>query len=727
MMIKLQGKYNEAIVYTDNVESSAMSQIIELCNQEFVKESKIRIMPDCLTEDTEVLTDMGFKLIKELNPTALIANVDSNSFNISFSRPKNIIIRNLRDGEKVYSYKNEALNIEIKSTENHRNAYISKMGEITKNLPENIAIKDLLWCGNKTNSFLDMSDDVLKLICWIIGDGSIKTTKNPKSINYRIVFGLKKERKIKDILFLLDKCNLEYSVSKTDKQTTIMIDTKSSKPLLEILKYKKEFPMEWISKLSADQIKLILEEYVKIDGDYEAYISNKGMRINSNNVNTINFMTSISSLSYGLSMSINRGILSESYENSTNAHYVNIVSKNKLLNSPSGFGNRKLNKKELIYTGKVVCITCNSGFFIARQNGRTFVTGNCHAGAGCTIGTTMTIIDKIVPNLVGVDIGCGVEVAIINKHKNEVNFDQLDEVIHKFIPHGFDVRSNSSRHPYSKKVNFRDIRAPFNLSRAKDSIGTLGGGNHFIELNELEDKIVLTVHSGSRHLGKQIAEYYQKHAYDELNNVAQEKAAIVARLKEEGRHSEIEKILQTMPKRIIQKDLAYVEGQTMNDYLNDMKIAQQYATFNRKAIIEEITTRMSWEILDDFTTIHNYIDLDQMILRKGAISAKKGERVVIPINMRDGSIIAIGKGNSDWNHSGPHGAGRIMSRGKAKEEISFEDFKETMKNVWSTSISISTLDESPMAYKDIGEIIENISDTVDIVDIIKPIYNFKSS
>jgi tRNA-splicing ligase RtcB (3'-phosphate/5'-hydroxy nucleic acid ligase) len=319
------------------------------------------------------------------------------------------------------------------------------------------------------------------------------------------------------------------------------------------------------------------------------------------------------------------------------------------------------------------------------------------------------------------------EVAIFDINKSEVNYDQLDSVIRKYVPHGFSVRSNSGLSPFAKRINFRDVRAPFKLERAKASVGTLGGGNHFIELNELGDQIVLVIHSGSRNLGKTIAEHYQNRAYDELINVKHEKDEIIARLTKEGRHSEINQALQSIKKPKISKDLAYLQGQGFEDYMNDMKIAQEYAMWNRRAMVLEIIQRMGWTVVDQFTTIHNYIDMENMILRKGAISAQAGERVIIPINMRDGSIIATGKGNPDWNFSGPHGAGRLMSRSKAKENVSLEEFQATMTGIWTTSVNASTLDESPMAYKPMEEIIENIGDSVEINHIIKPLYNFKSN
>lgn len=323
-----------------------------------------------------------------------------------------------------------------------------------------------------------------------------------------------------------------------------------------------------------------------------------------------------------------------------------------------------------------------------------------HAGIGCTIGTTMTISDKLVPNLVGVDIGCGIET--IKLKQKEIDFKKLDEIIYDYIPSGFKIRNKP--HEYVKYIDFNDLacRKHVDLERARLSVGTLGGGNHFIEVNkDKEGSLYLVVHSGSRHLGKQVAEYYQKRGYEEL--------------KAKGGSEKTS------------KHLAYVEGKSYRDYLNDMRIVQKYAEYNRKAIVDEIINRMGFDIEEQFTTIHNYIDLDNMILRKGAISAQKGEKVLIPINMRDGSLICIGKGNKDWNYSAPHGAGRIMSRRQAKKNISLEEFKKSMEGIYSTSVNRSTLDECALAYKPMEEIIRNIHDTVEIVDIIKPIYNFKAA
>ncbi|PFC82343.1 RNA-splicing ligase RtcB [Bacillus anthracis] len=373
-------------------------------------------------------------------------------------------------------------------------------------------------------------------------------------------------------------------------------------------------------------------------------------------------------------------------------------------------------------TGQIIDL-CNQEFV---KDSQIRIMPDTHAGAGCTIGTTMTIQDKIVPNLVGVDIGCGMEVVVIDKKKEEINFDYLDETIRKFVPSGFRIRDKE--HRFSKMIDFDGVRAPFTLQRAQKSIGTLGGGNHFVELNE-DDKgnVYIVIHSGSRNLGKQIAEYYQNFAYEQLIDVTSMKDEIIKRLTEEGRAKEIQETLRGIQKPNIRKELAYLEGQGFKDYMNDMNIAQKYAALNRKAMIDEIVTKMDWKIIDQFTTIHNYIDIENMILRKGAISAQKNERVIIPINMRDGSIIAFGKGNPDWNFSGPHGAGRIMSRKKAKKLLNLEDFQNTMTEVWTTSVVESTIDEAPMVYKPMDEIIENTKETIDIKHIIKPLYNFKAN
>ena len=324
-----------------------------------------------------------------------------------------------------------------------------------------------------------------------------------------------------------------------------------------------------------------------------------------------------------------------------------------------------------------------------------------HAGMGCTIGTTMTITDKIVPNLVGVDIGCGMETVLL---KNErVELSQLDKAIHQHIPSGFAIRKEP--HHYNEKINLSNLRCAkhVDISRAELSIGTLGGGNHFIELGKDDDgNLFLVIHSGSRNLGKQVCDHYQNKAADTLKKAAAQKEKF-------------------------DRVLAYLEGAPFDDYLHDMAIVQHYADLNRKAIVNVLEKKAKIKIVEQFTTIHNYIDLDTMILRKGAISAQKGERILIPMNMRDGSLICIGKGNADWNYSAPHGAGRIMSRTEAKGKITLTQFEKSMKGIFSSTINRSTIDEAPFAYKPPEEILVHIGDTAEIIKTIKPLYNFKAA
>lgn len=309
--------------------------------------------------------------------------------------------------------------------------------------------------------------------------------------------------------------------------------------------------------------------------------------------------------------------------------------------------------------------------------------------------------------------------------KIKVDFDKLDKTIRAFVPNGFDIRNTP--HEYNKHVNLDELkcRERVDLNRARLSIGTLGGGNHFIEMNiDEEENVYLVVHSGSRHLGKQIAEYYQNRATKEI--VKKSNDSIIAELKSKGKEKEIQGEIEK-EKAKISCSLSYVEGQAFDEYIKDMRIAQIFAEYNRKAIADVITRQMDIKVIDSFTTIHNYIDLDEMILRKGAISARKGEVVIIPMNMRDGSIIATGKGNPEWNQSAPHGAGRLMSRKKARSSLSLEEFEKSMEGIYTTSLSMDTLDEAPSAYKPMDEIIANVQDTIEINKIIKPIYNFKAS
>lgn len=354
-----------------------------------------------------------------------------------------------------------------------------------------------------------------------------------------------------------------------------------------------------------------------------------------------------------------------------------------------------------------------------------------HAGKGCVIGTTITIGNKVIPNLVGVDIGCGMAVAELKETR--IDLPKLDSVIRKKVPSGFSIRDKA--HKFLRNVDLEELYCykNINVDRAEKSLGTLGGGNHFIEVDISESgQLYLVVHTGSRNLGKQVAEYYQDLAWKSLKNGNKGDLikAKIDELKAAGRQSEIEAEIAKIQSTVesVPKELAYCEGELFDKYIHDMKITQEYAYWNREAILDTIVDEMHLHVVEQWQTIHNYIDTENMILRKGSVSAQAGEKLIIPMNMRDGSLICIGKGNPDWNYSAPHGAGRLMSRSEAKQSISMSEFKKTMSDagIYSTSVNKSTIDESPMAYKPMQEIIDNIGDTVEIVNIIKPVYNFKA-
>ena len=362
------------------------------------------------------------------------------------------------------------------------------------------------------------------------------------------------------------------------------------------------------------------------------------------------------------------------------------------------------------------------------QGSQVRMMPDIHAGAGCTIGTTMTIADKICPNLVGVDIGCGMETVRIKE--TYIEPQKLDKVIREGIPSGFDIRAKV--HRFAEQIDLSELccAKKVNIDRAYLSIGTLGGGNHFIEANRDDDgNIYVVVHSGSRHLGLEIANYYQEAAYSALTSYSKEELdSVIETLKADGRAKEIQSVLKRMKSKQspVPKPLAYVEGALFDQYLHDMKIAQRFAELNRQAMMDTIVKGMKFHVVEQFTTIHNYIDIDNRILRKGAVSAQAGERLLIPINMRDGSLLCTGKGNEDWNFSAPHGAGRLMSRSEAKETFTVSEFKKQMEGIYTTSVSRSTLDECPMAYKGMEDIVGNIEPTVTVDAVIKPIYNFKA-
>ncbi|MGN0745893.1 MAG: RtcB family protein [Aristaeellaceae bacterium] len=364
------------------------------------------------------------------------------------------------------------------------------------------------------------------------------------------------------------------------------------------------------------------------------------------------------------------------------------------------------------------------------EGSKVRIMPDVHAGKGCTIGTTMTIHGRAVPNVVGVDIGCGMYTVRLNT--GEIDCARVDEAAH-FIPSGQHVWDEPMEpFPLEELRCFSQLRHP---KRLACSLGTLGGGNHFIEIDRASDgECYLVIHSGSRNLGKQVAEYYQQLAIDWHEGkprLTVDRDALIAQLKAEGRHKEIQAALRALdkPTRALQvpASLCWLEGDYLADYLHDVELCQRFALRSRERMAQMLLERTGMTGQEGFHTIHNYIDTAEMILRKGAIAAHKGERVLIPINMRDGSILALGKGNPDWNFSAPHGAGRVMSRMAARSLLTMEEYRASMEGIYTTSVSADTLDEAPMAYKSLEEIVDAVQEAVDILDIIRPIYNFKAA
>ena len=357
----------------------------------------------------------------------------------------------------------------------------------------------------------------------------------------------------------------------------------------------------------------------------------------------------------------------------------------------------------------------------AYKNCTIRVMPDCHAGKGCTIGSVIQYQNRVVPNTVGVDIGCGMLVTELGKI--DIDLKQLDQIINERVPSGFNVHES----PVTE-YNLGFLADIHDKNYIQCSIGTLGGGNHFIELDEDDEgNKYLVIHSGSRNLGVQVCEYWQNRAIANLTDDSITRQELIARLKAEGRANEIQAELKKLQKPKINNDLAYVENEDLNGYLHDMKLCQEYAVLNRNTMAQIILFGLDiTNFLGSWTTIHNYIDIPSRTIRKGAISAKNNEKVLIPMNMRDGSLICVGKGHPDWLFSAPHGAGRIMSRIQAKKELKMEDFENSMNGIYTTSVCEQTIDEAPMVYKDSKQIMEDIVPTVEVLKIIKPLYNFKA-
>lgn len=411
-----------------------------------------------------------------------------------------------------------------------------------------------------------------------------------------------------------------------------------------------------------------------------------------------------------------------------------IIKEVKRLDLQGKYGTARVFTKDLEEGAKEQIINLLNQDFVEGSTVR--IMPDVHQGMGCVIGFTADMGDKVIPNIVGVDIGCGM--LTVELGKVDLDLERLDKIIHNKIPSGKNVHQGRKER-YEKLEELHCIRDLKNTKRIERSIGTLGGGNHFIEVGvDKEGNKYLVIHSGSRNLGKQVAEIYQRLAIELCSGKEEyfkKKDELIEEYKAQGRRREINKELRKLKKQYdhlkpnYPRDLCFLTGEYRDQYLHDMKICQEYASLNRETMADIILENLLGKGLNEFQyfeTVHNYINFKDNVIRKGAISAYEGEKVLIPINMRDGSILGVGKGNPDWNNSAPHGAGRLMSRNVAKEELKLEDFKASMKGIYSTSVHQGTLDESPEAYKPMEDIIDNMEETVEIIDIIKPIYNYKA-
>ena len=752
-MLKIEGKYcKDCKIFIDDVEESAMSTVYNILNNQAFENSKVRIMPDCLTYDSEILTIVGFKKISELSFDDMIANFNPINCKISFHKPIDIINRPLRLNEKIFLFNNKR-GYAFSVSENHRMALKQQMGEIANNI-ESFFMKDYYFNGDGLTEVLNKyTDNEIRLICWIVGDGSINVIHNTRSDCYRIKFGLKKERKIKRLVSLLDEENMTYYFKKTDKQTSIIINKYSSEKYIEYVSKAKKLPSDFMF-LSKRQSDVFFDEMIQIDGDYEAYVRYGTYRISSTDLDTINLISAIASINYGLSSIKKKGTRAKML------YYINLLKKNKLEYSRGGLHHSNFIKEEVSnYDKNVVCVTCDTGFFIARQKGMTFISGNCHQGKGIVIGFTSPLGKLVNPSHVGVDIGCAVSLYITDKEINQDEFKLIEHRVKKEIPFGTNYYSerqfetkdflkylrnfyNSQMSCSSDMLNQITIDEEYISSMLKrlkmdegvfyKSIGTVGGGNHYIEFNNYHGRYAFSVHCGSRNFGAKVGAYWISKANNPKNDEKQLKGKIRELVKNAENKQDIPNLIAKLKEEELKKEhIGYLEGDELKDYLTDMVIASAYARYNHKVISNKIINILydinKACIMDEIHSVHNYIDFEDKMIRKGAIRAHKNEKILIPLNMRDGIIIAKGLGNEDWNCSCSHGAGRKLSRKAAKENLSMEEFESSMKDIYTTTVCKNTIDESPMAYKDSNIIIEAIKPTCEILDIVKPIINIKST
>ena len=713
--------------WATDIEEGAMEQAKNLSNLPFTFRH-VSLIPDCLSEDTEVLTENGFKLIKELSKKDKVANYDPKTKKFFFVSPKRIIIRDLRKNEKMIRFNNCNLNKSLLVTENHGMALKEELGIKAKDIKTRTQLKDYVWASNGllNDKEYKISDELLCLIAWIVGDGNVKQS-NPQgdgtfsSVNIR--FGIRKKRKIKRILSILNALDLRHSVRHTEKQTTISIMVKESRYLVEnFVGYDKSYPIDFISKLSHRQALLFLEECIMVDGDWLNYENCGTIRYNSKKEKDINFLSSLIVLHMGMAKDCTR--MTEGYKR-IKMHYLQVIKNVQFIESNSGFGDGIVTSSLVPYDKKVVCITCDTGFFIARQNGMTFISGNCHWGFGMPIGGVLATRGVVIPYAVGSDIGCGMcaqKTSILAKDFTTETLKEIMGEIRKQIPVGVGKHNEEpcevKEMPGGHRLYAMDARNSIvpiysrEFNSAMYQLGSLGGGNHFIEIQKGSDGHVwIMLHSGSRNLGYTVADHY--------NKVAQE---INAKY-----HSVV-----TPDKKLAFLPLGTKEA---DDYIEEMNYCLEFAYLNRMKMMNKIVqifilqTGCKVDNTDFINIHHNYATMENhfgknvMVHRKGATSARKGQKGIIPGSQGTSSYIVEGLGNPESFNSCSHGAGRKMGRKQAilnldlaKEQKILED-----KGIIHSIRTVNDLDEAPSSYKDIDEVMENQKDLVKILIKLEPL------
>jgi RNA-splicing ligase RtcB len=718
-MIELTGQYTSCKIFNGMVDNTSIQQVYQFLNHPAFENKKTRFMPDihagsgavigttvelgdkvipnvigvdigCLDAETEFLTSKGWKKISAYSVGDDVLQYDKETDKANFCFPLNYINKPC----DIFYYFKNSKGLDQMISEEHKmliwKGFKSRGYKIEDFSPVDLCSRSIKngFYNIKTTFIIDqlplpISDDMIRLDVMISADGCMKYCREQE---HQIYLHLKKERKIKRALLLLHKNNIKYEKSIGKDGTTNIYFFVNKRFNKDLSKY---------FHASYDQLKIIAEESLLWDGHkgYRSFFSST----NKQNADVIQFAFTAINIRAGISISI--------AETDNHAdYYIVTPTKNNII----GMTEYKVIKS---FNARKYCFTVPTGYFVIRRNGKISITGNC--------------------GMLSVNIG-----------KTEINLEEFDIAVNNLIPSGFSV--NSTIVPGLPQEFVDNVIAVCNKleidsNRVLKGIGTLGGGNHFIELgvDENSDKWI-TIHSGSRNFGLQIAKYHQKIAENETllmsPNDFQEKVEEIKRTK---KGKEISKAIEKLRKdskvrKHKRTGMEYLTGESAKQYFEDMKLAQYYATLNHNEIIIKILSYLNINIrnkgifLESVRSVHNYIDFDSKIIRKGAISAQKGEKVVISWNMRDGLIIGVGKGNPDWNFSAPHGAGRVLSRSKAKEQISLEDFQESMEGIYSTSVCSSTIDESPFAYKDAEEIEKYIEPTVEILHRVKPIYNFKA-